>query len=156
MSFTIISNDSIVSVDWLRLAEILELSGLNKRELPKLQHAFEHSQFRYLGFYDGILMATARAISDLTTVSYLCDVAIHPEFQGRGYGKQLMQHILHDLTPLGKIILYAVPDKIEFYRRFHFHPLLTAMAFVKGEGLTRMSELGYLPPLPPQESSCGD
>ena len=156
MSFTIISNDSIVSVDWLRLADMLELSGLNKRELPKLQRAFEHSQFRYLGFYNGILMATARAISDLTTVSYLCDVAIHPEFQGRGYGKQLMQHILQDLTPLGKIILYAVPDKIEFYQRFHFYPLLTAMTFVEGEGLTRMSQLGYIPPLPPQETSRCD
>ncbi|KAB7895768.1 GNAT family N-acetyltransferase [Rouxiella sp. S1S-2] len=146
MSFDIISNDGIGSVDWQRLADILELSGLNKRDLNKLQQGFEHSQFRYLGYCDGELVATARAISDFTSASYLSDVAIHPDFQGRGFGKILMDRVMRDLAPLGKVIIYAVPDKIEFYKRFSFHPLLTAMTYVEGENLTRMRQLGYIPP----------
>ncbi|MCC3705302.1 GNAT family N-acetyltransferase [Rouxiella badensis] len=147
MSFKIYSNDSIGSVDWQRLADILELSGLNKRDLQSLQRGFEHSQFRYLGYCDGKLIATARAISDLTSASYLSDVAIHPDYQGRGFGKLLMQRIMQDLAPFGKVIIYAVPDKIEFYKRFSFHPLLTAMTYAEGDALTRLSSNGYIPPL---------
>jgi len=146
MNFDIISNDGISSVDWQRLADILELSGLNKRDLGKLKQGFEHSQFRYLGYCEGELVATARAISDFTSASYLSDVAIHPDFQGRGFGKILMDRVMRDLAPLGKVIIYAVPDKIEFYKRFSFHPLLTAMSYVEGENLTRMRQLGYIPP----------
>jgi len=146
MNFDIISNDGISSVDWQRLADILELSGLNKRDLGKLKQGFEHSQFRYLGYCEGELVATARAISDFTSASYLSDVAIHPDFQGRGFGKILMDRVMRDLAPLGKVIIYAVPDKIEFYKRFSFHPLLTAMTYVEGENLTRMRQLGYIPP----------
>ncbi|CAM3832039.1 GNAT family N-acetyltransferase [Rouxiella silvae] len=146
MNFDIMSNDGISSVDWQRLADILELSGLNKRDLGKLKQGFEHSQFRYLGYCEGELVATARAISDFTSASYLSDVAIHPDFQGRGFGKILMDRVMRDLAPLGKVIIYAVPDKIEFYKRFSFHPLLTAMTYVEGENLTRMRQLGYIPP----------
>ncbi len=145
MSFEIITNDNIGSVDWQRLADILELSGLNRRDLAKLERGFTHSQFRYLGYLDGELIACARAISDLTSASYLSDVAIHPDYQGRGFGGALMRKVMQDLTPFGKVIIYAVPDKIEFYKRFNFHPLLTAMTYAEGEALAFLSQKGYIP-----------
>ncbi len=145
MTIEITTDHNSPAIDWQRLADLLELSGLNKRHLPTLELAFTRSQFRYFGYLGGELVAAARAISDFTTVSYVCDVAIHPAYQGQGYGKVLMQRIMQDLTPLGKVIIYAVPDKIEFYKKFGFNPLLTAMIHVSEENLIRMQKTGYIP-----------
>jgi len=142
---TLISNDEITTVDWQALATLLELGGLNKRPLETLQRAFEQSQFRYLGYCDGELVATARAISDFTSVSYLCDVAVHPHYQGRGWGKALMDRVMQDLAPLGKVFIYSVPDKIEFYQRLNFHPLLTAMVHADEKTLPGLINSGYIP-----------
>lgn len=143
--FTLISNDEITRVDGQKLSELLELCGLNKRPPEILQRAFEQSQFRYLGYYDGELVATARAISDLTYASYLCDVAVHPNYQGRGWGKVLMERVMHDLAPLGKVFIYSVPEKIDFYQRLNFHPLLTAMVHVDEQVLPGLINSGYIP-----------
>jgi len=142
--FQIVSHNDIVTVDWQRLAEILERSGLGKRDVVKLQKAFNHSQFRYLGYYNGELVATARAISDLTSASYLCDVAIDPLYQGKGWGRILMEKIMEDLSPLGKTFIYSVPDKIKFYQQFDFHELLTAMIYVDQQTLPGMINAGYI------------
>lgn len=144
-ALTLISNNDITTVDWQKLATLLELCGLNKRPLDTLQRAFEQSQFRYLGFYQGELVATARAISDFTSASYLCDVAVHPDYQGRGWGKVLMARVMQDLAPLGKVFIYAVPDKIDFYQHLNFHPLLTAMVHVNEHSLPALIDSGYIP-----------
>lgn len=145
-TFTLISNDEITTVDWQKLATLLEAGGLNRRPLETLQRAFEQSQFRYLGYCGGELVATARAISDFTSVSYLCDVAVHPYYQGRGWGKALMERVMQDLAPLGKVFIYAVPDKMDFYQRLNFHPLLTAMVHVDEKALPVLISSGYIPP----------
>lgn len=145
-TFTLARNDEITSVDWQQLSRLLELCGLNKRPPEILQRAFEQSQFRYLGYYDGELVATARAISDLTYASYLCDVAVHPNYQGRGWGKVLMEQVMHDLAPLGKVFIYSVPEKMDFYQRHSFHPLLTAMVHVDEQALPALISAGYIPP----------
>lgn len=144
--FTLISNDEITAVDWQQLSGLLELCGLNKRPPEILRQAFEQSQFRYLGYYNGELVATARAISDLTYASYLCDVAVHPHYQGRGWGKTLMNRVMADLTPLGKVFIYSVPEKMDFYQRLGFHPLLTAMVHVDEQALPALINSGYIPP----------
>ncbi|WP_299998382.1 GNAT family N-acetyltransferase [uncultured Cedecea sp.] len=146
-TFTLVSNDEITDVDWLQLSNLLELCGLNKRPPEILQRAFEQSQFRYLGYYHGELVATARAISDLTYASYLCDVAVHPYYQGRGWGKSLMEKVIHDLAPLGKVFIYSVPEKMDFYQRLGFHPLLTAMVHVDEKTLPALINAGYIPPV---------
>lgn len=145
-TLTLVSNDEITAVDWQKLASLLELSGLNKRPVDKIQRAFEQSQFRYLGYCDGELVAAARAISDFTFASYLCDVAVHPHYQGRGWGKALMERVMLDLAPLGKVFIYAVHGKIDFYRRFNFHPLLTGMVYADEQTLPGMVTAGYIPP----------
>lgn len=72
-------------------------------------------------------MATAHAISDMTSVSYLAGIAIQPHFQGHSYGRQLMDHVMRYLAPLGKVFIYSVPDKLAFYKQYGFHDLTTGM-----------------------------
>ena len=51
-----------------------------------------------------------------------------PSHQGTGLGKQVVQHLVDASRGHNKIILYAVPGKEPFYRKFGFRRMLTAMA----------------------------
>lgn len=91
-----------------------------------------------LGFIGDELIATAHAISDLTSVAYLADVAIDPRFQGQGLGRRLMDRVMQDLAPLGKVFIYSVPEKLAFYEKYGFHDLTTGMVFAEGDALWRL------------------
>lgn len=131
-------------IDWQQLCELLAAAGLGKRDPQVMLKVYQNSQFCYWGFIEGELMATAHAISDMTSVAYLADVAIHPRFQGHGYGRQLMDCVMRDLAPLGKVFIYSVPDKLAFYKRYGFHDLTTGMVYAEGVALERLQNSGYV------------
>lgn len=140
----IVTDQRRYRVDWTRLAEVLEAAGLGKRDPQLTEQIYHNNAFCYWGYLDGELIATAHAISDRISVAYLADVAIHPDYQGRGYGRQLMDRIMEDLAPLGKIFIYAVPDKLAFYKKYGFHDLTTGMVFAEGAALSRLQDNGYV------------
>jgi GNAT superfamily N-acetyltransferase len=140
----IVTDPNRYGVDWLQLAGLLETAGLGQRDPQVLQRVYQHSQFCYWGYLDGRLIATAHAISDMTSVAYLADVALHPDFQGRGLGRQLMDRVMQDLAPLGKVFIYSVPDKLEFYKKYHFRELTTGMVYADSAALARLQQNGYI------------
>ncbi|KOC92369.1 GNAT family N-acetyltransferase [Winslowiella iniecta] len=144
MSFVLLTQNDNPMVNWQELAELIEKAGLGARDITSLKRAYQHSQFSWFGFNEGKLMATAHAISDLTWSSYLSDVVIDPAFQGKGYGRQLMQSILDTLSPFGKVIIYAMLDKTEFYQHLNFHPLNTAMVYAPDNTIIRLRAGGFI------------
>ena len=48
------------------------------------------------GYVDGQQVAFARVITDSTDFAYLRDVFVLPQYQGRGYGKQMVAAVLGD------------------------------------------------------------
>ncbi len=136
--------EHLESVDWRRVAEIIADAGLNQRDVALVERAFRHSTFCWFGYEKGQLVSVARAISDLTWCSYLADVAVAPNCQGKGYGKLLMQAASERLRPFGKTFIYSVVDKVGFYRRFGFEMLTTGMVCASAESLLRMREQGYI------------
>lgn len=132
------------NINWQQLCELLAAAGLGVRDPQVMQRVYQNSQFCYWGFVNGELMATAHAISDMTSVSYLADVAIHPNVQGHGYGRQLMDRVMQDLAPLGKVFIYSVPDKLDFYKKYGFHDLTTGMVYAEGIALERLQASGYV------------
>lgn len=140
----IIVDPNHCSISWQQLAELLEAAGLGKRDPQLMLKVYQNSQFCYFGSVNGELMATAHAISDMTSVAYLADVAIHPLFQGHGYGHQLMARVMQDLAPLGKVFIYSVPDKLTFYQKYGFHDLTTGMVYAAGTALERLQHGGYV------------
>ena len=71
---------------------------------------------------------SGRALSDGIDCSYICDVAVHPNFQGRNLGKAIIEKLISDSRGHKKIILYANPGKEAFYGKLGFHRMNTAMA----------------------------
>ena len=87
--------------------------------------------FRYFVYDNEKLIGVGRALADGADCSYICDVAIHPNYQGRGLGKEIIERLIEDSKVHKKIILYAVPSKEPFYAKFGFAKMKTAMAIFK-------------------------
>ncbi|MCG8710624.1 GNAT family N-acetyltransferase [Brenneria sp. 4F2] len=140
----IVTRNDVLKIDWQALAAMLNRAGLGDRDRVKLAQAFQNSQFYWIGHVDNQIIACARAISDLTYATYLADVAISPEYQGRGYGNRLMNEVMATLSPYGKTFIYSVPDKVGFYKKYGYHVLATGMVYANPPEITRLSGAGYI------------
>jgi len=65
-----------------------------------------------------------------------------PGHQGTGLGKQIVSMLVEQSRCHRKIILYSVPGREGFYRRFGFLRMRTAMAIFQNQ--QQQIERGYL------------
>lgn len=72
------------------------------------------------GFLDDKQVAFARVVSDFATFAYLRDVFVDNPWQGRGYGRTLMQSILAHPDLQGVTLVLHTNDAHGFYEKFGF------------------------------------
>ncbi len=71
-------------------------------------------------------VAMARMIGDMGLCYYIKDVVVHPDYQGRGLGRALIDELLrfvneHGISGTSVFVeLAAMPDKVPFYEKFGF------------------------------------
>ena len=115
-------------VDWDELSELYRIAPLGTKSADWLRTAYTNSMFKCIAFDDGKIVAAGRAVADGVDCSYLCDIVVHPDRQGSGLGRQLIQALVDRSRGHRKIILYAVPGREPFYEKFGFRRMNTAMA----------------------------
>jgi ribosomal protein S18 acetylase RimI-like enzyme len=121
------------SIDWLVLSELYRIAPLGDKKPDELRLAFSNSMYKCFVFEDAALIGAGRAVADGVDCSYLCDVAVHPRFQGRGLGRDIIGRLRELSAGHKKIILYANPGKEGFYRKLGFLRMRTAMAIFKDQ-----------------------
>jgi len=121
------------NVDWEELSQLYLVAPLGEKEPSDLQVAFSNSMFRCFVYDSGRLIAVGRALADGRDCSYICDVAVHPNYQGLGLGKELVTKLVKLSQEHKKIILYAAVGKEPFYRKLGFKRMATAMAIFKNQ-----------------------
>ena len=85
-------------------------------------------------------MGFGRAISDGAYQAAVDDCAVHPDIQGKGLGRAIMDPIPAQVSQC-YVILYASPGKEGFYEKHGFRKMKTGMArFTKGGA---MRESGF-------------
>jgi len=104
------------------------LAPLGNKSPSWLETTFSNSMFKFFARENNTLVAAGRAVADGLDCSYICDIAVHPSHQGRGLGREVIERLIVASQGHRKIILYAVPGKEDFYRRFGFRRMRTAMA----------------------------
>jgi ribosomal protein S18 acetylase RimI-like enzyme len=119
---------SIESVDWDELSELYRIAPLGTKSGEWLKAAYTQSVFKYIARDGGRIVAAGRAVADGVDCSYLCDIVVHPAYQGMGLGRELIQKLIVASKGHRKIILYAVPGREPFYAKFGFRRMKTAMA----------------------------
>jgi ribosomal protein S18 acetylase RimI-like enzyme len=120
-------------IDWDTLSELYRIAPLGDKKPEDLKRAFINSMYKCFAFEQGILSGAGRAVADGVDCSYICDIAVHPRFQGRGLGKEIATRLRDLSRSHRKIILYANPGTESFYEKLGFRPMLTAMAIFSNE-----------------------
>ncbi|MBU6229524.1 MAG: GNAT family N-acetyltransferase [Cyanobacteria bacterium REEB459] len=115
-------------LDLYELEELCNAVGWARRPIRKVRKAIQHSYLvitmweqrgsrrRLIGF--------SRATSDHAFNATIWDVVVHPSFQGRGLGKELMQQMIKKLRyeDISNVTLFADPQVVEFYKGLGFMP----------------------------------
>ena len=114
------------NINLYELEELCDAVGWVRRPLRKVKTAIEHSFLTISLFQQQNntrkLIAFARATSDNAFNATIWDVVVHPEFQGKGLGKTLINQIVQQLRycDINTITLFADPEVINFYKTLGF------------------------------------
>lgn len=96
-------------------------SGLAARrpvdDPERLAAMLAHSNVIVTARLNDRLVGIARSVSDLAFCCYLSDLAVSKHAQGRGIGAKLIEETRRHVGPTVSVILSAVPEAVEFYRR---------------------------------------
>lgn len=133
---------SAEAIDWEELSALYRAAPLGEKRPLHLQKVFSNSMFKCFVYENTKLVAAGRALADGGECSYLCDIAVLPSHQGTGLGKQVVSDLVEKSRGHKKIILYSVPGKEPFYRKFGFMRMRTAMAIFENQ--QQQVEGGYL------------
>jgi len=128
-------------INWKELAELFRIAPFGDKRPEDIEKAFVNSMFKCFIFDQGKLVGVGRALADGIDCSYLCDVAVHPEYQGKGLGRSIITKLLEFSEGHKKVILYACPGKEGFYNKFGFKQMNTAMAIFENQDQAMASGL---------------
>ena len=110
------------SFDLIELEQLLQSVGWSRRPLRRVKRALEFSLLK-VGLWQHDpkfprLIGFARCTGDGILEATVWDVAIHPIYQGSGFGTKLMEYVIHSIRETGvkRITLFADPEVVSFYR----------------------------------------
>lgn len=89
--------NNCLNIDWSYVSETLKKVGMAYYDAKIHKKAFENSHTVVFVFDNGILIGFGRAISDGVYQAAIYDVAVLPEYQGKGIGKIIVNNILKHL-----------------------------------------------------------
>jgi GNAT superfamily N-acetyltransferase len=124
---------SLEGIDWDELCGLYLAAPLGHKNPSHLKTVFANSMFRCFVHDSARLVGVGRALADGADCAYICDVAVHPDHQGTGLGRQIVSRLVDLSRGHKKIILYAVPGKEPFYRKLGFKRMTTAMAIFENQ-----------------------
>ena len=134
-------SDDPTDISWEALAVVFHRAPLGERKPEKLREAFTRSPVRCFVWDDDRLIGAGRALTDGVTFAAVFDIVMLPEYQRKGIGSRIMEH-LAAASKAPNLILHAVPGKEAFYRKLGFRKMTTAMA--RFSNPEKQQEQGYI------------
>jgi ribosomal protein S18 acetylase RimI-like enzyme len=86
----------------------------------RIQKMFDHSNLIVSAWDGDKLVGVARTITDWAWSSYLADLAVSPEYQQFGIGRQLLAITKQRVGEQSMILLLSVPGAVEYYPKVGF------------------------------------
>ena len=109
-----------------QIADLRQAVGWNRMESAYMDERMV-SYCHIACYADNQLIGYVDSVSNTVTDAYIQDVMVHPVWQGKGIGTELMNRMIARLKE-NKIymisIIYGETKLAAFYKRFGFHELL--------------------------------
>ena len=121
------------NIDFNELSNLYKIAPLGDKKVEDLKIVFANSMYKCFVYDEEKLVGVGRVLADGVDCAYICDVAIHPDYQGKGIGKSLVRKLLEFSYGHNKIILYSYPGREDFYVKLGFAKMSTAMAIFKNQ-----------------------
>ncbi len=107
------------------LTDLRESVGWNRME-KEYNSLLMTSYFHIAVYEDDKLIGYVDSVSNGVTDAYIQDLMVHPEYQGRGIGTELMNKIIAHLKEKHIYMISVVYEESlkPFYKRFGFYDML--------------------------------
>lgn len=115
--------------------ELRRAAGLTVFSMAATEKGLPNACHNVMIYSDGELVAMGRVVGDGGTVLQIVDIAVHPDYQGRGYRKTIMDEIMkyidktaEETTYVNLIADYPANKLYEKYGFKRTEAVSTAMA----------------------------
>ncbi|EGL17555.1 MULTISPECIES: GNAT family N-acetyltransferase [unclassified Paenibacillus] len=129
----IVYSDEIPSGE--AIYDLYEQFGWNeflKLSARQLHDTMRGSWYVASAYDGGRLIGTGRVVSDGVMTAFLCGLAVHPDYQKKGIGSELMKRLIQRcITRQLHMELFCSDPKIGYYERFGFEVFASGMKYRK-------------------------
>ncbi|ATD09748.1 GNAT family N-acetyltransferase [Pseudoalteromonas piscicida] len=126
-------SSSTKNIDWKKVSELFESVGWEKRSPEQLCKAFTDSTFKYFAYDGDNLIGLGRTVDDGCFYAWIVDLVIHPEYQGRRVGANILNELEKNLSSYLTTMLTAAPGKSGFYEKLGWKKQRSAYIFPRSD-----------------------
>ena len=121
MSYRLVPDDKVSQTEACSLYDAVQWSTYT-REPDGLMAAIRGSDFVVTARAGDTLIGLARALSDDVSIAYIQDILVHPDQQGSGIGRALLQRVLERYSHVRQKVLLTDnrPQQLQFYAAMGF------------------------------------
>jgi predicted N-acetyltransferase YhbS len=123
----------------IALDEMIELyidSTLGERrpvdDRERMDRMLKEANLVLTAWDEALLVGISRSITDWVYSTYLSDLAVRADFQGRGIGRELVR-LTREAAPQATVILLAAPKAVDYYPRIGMTRHESAWVLFPGE-----------------------
>ena len=126
-------NPNLNEINWHRIAELFHLVGWGERDPEEIEQAFRKSSVTCFVYDGDTIIGMGRTVDDGKYYALLVDVVVHPDYQSKGIGKEIVETLRKNLPGYLFITLSAAPNKEGFYRKIGWEKQKSAFIFPRDE-----------------------
>lgn len=107
-------NDTVPTAE--AIAELYDVAGLRRptTDLNRIRRMYAGSNLIWSAWSDTRLVGILRGWTDDSYDGYICDLAVHPDYQNQGVGRALLDHVQTG-RPDVQFVLRASPLAKDYY-----------------------------------------
>ena len=128
------------SADFDEIDKVFHAAGLGGRDPQRYREACRRSFACVLARDGDRVVGMGRLLTDGHVASAVDDVAVHPDYQGRGIGRRIMR-LLHEAVPRSTHPYFAVPGVEGFCRNMGRYGCKTGT--IRPSGPEKDAQAGY-------------
>jgi aralkylamine N-acetyltransferase len=126
-------NSNIENVNWQRVSELFSLVGWGFRNPEEIQSAFKKSSVVRFAYFNNVLIGFGRTVDDGKYYALIVDLVIHPEFQHKGIGSNILRHLKNSLEGYVFTTLTSAVGKEPFYEKQGWKKQITSFIWPRSE-----------------------